>query len=320
MKQTRTLGTMMLLFVVTLSELEAKEVKESLSSSASVGDNPGALSSSSTTATPVIQKPKGKTKELEAPKNKTVESEVKETVDDEEKVKEVAEDKKNETDSLSDTADESNKEKRKKKGEEKESSKNKSSDTSDPENADISLEQATNPEENPQSENVDDSGDDGPDVAPLKEKTTTTEKNVKKSENTKSENNKAADEQVQEDITKTPVVETPAVQTTTKAPPVTEETPLIKEIYNDKSVSPGGDVEATESNFLGYLIVLSILTIVAYLVFHNKKKILGLIVEGRSRRQPGRRRSGGREYRKLDSNVEDMMETGKETSMRQVIY
>jgi len=85
---------MMLLFVVTLSELEAKQVKESLSSSASVGDNPGALSSSSTTATPVIQKPKGKTKELEAPKNKTVESEVKEAVDDEEKVKEVAEEKK----------------------------------------------------------------------------------------------------------------------------------------------------------------------------------------------------------------------------------
>jgi len=310
---------MMVIFVVTLSELEAKQVKESLSSSASVGDNPGALSSSSTTATPVIQKPKGKSKELEAAKNKTSKSEVKEAVVDEKKVEEGAEEKKNQTVSLSDTADESNKEKGKKKGDEKESSKNKSSDTSHPENSEISLEQKTNPEENPENENVGDSGDNGPDVAPLKEKTTTTEKNVKKSEDTKSENNNANKEPIKEKITKTPVVETPVVQTTTKAPPVTEET-LIKETYNDKSVSPGGDEDATESSFLGYLIVLSILTIVAYLVFHNKKKILGLIVEGRSRRQPGRRRSGGREYRKLDSNVEDMMETGKETNMRQVIY
>merc|ERR1712013_206834 len=75
-----------------------------------------------------------------------------------------------------------------------------------------------------------------------------------------------------------------------------------------------------QSNFFSYFIVLAIITIIVYLVFHNKKKILGLIVEGRSGRQSGRRRSGGREYRKLDSNMEDMMETGRETSMRQVIY
>jgi len=81
-----------------------------------------------------------------------------------------------------------------------------------------------------------------------------------------------------------------------------------------------GAVDPPQSNFFSYFIVLAIITIIAYLVFHNKKKILGLIVEGRSGRQAGRRRSGGREYRKLDSNMEDMMETGRETSMRQVIY
>jgi len=58
---------------------------------------------------------------------------------------------------------------------------------------------------------------------------------------------------------------------------------------------------------------------VAYLVFHNKKKILGLILEGR-RQQAGRRRSGGREYRKLDSNLEDTMESGRLSSMKNVIY
>merc|ERR1712107_356491 len=53
-----------------------------------------------------------------------------------------------------------------------------------------------------------------------------------------------------------------------------------------------------QSNFFSYF-VLAIITIIVYLVFHNKKKILGLIVEGRSGRQSGRRRSGGREYRSL---------------------
>merc|ERR1712060_353671 len=81
-----------------------------------------------------------------------------------------------------------------------------------------------------------------------------------------------------------------------------------------------GASDPPQTNFFSYFIVLAIITIIAYLVFHNKKKILGLIVEGRSGRQAGRRRSGGREYRKLDSNMEDMMETGRETSMRQVIY
>jgi len=106
-----------------------------------------------------------------------------------------------------------------------------------------------------------------------------------------------------------------------KAPEVQEEskvdTPM--ETSFEKQMNAGAD-DPPQSNFFSYFIVLAIITIIAYLVFHNKKKILGLIVEGRSGRQAGRRRSGGREYRKLDSNMEDMMETGREPSMRQVIY
>jgi len=105
------------------------------------------------------------------------------------------------------------------------------------------------------------------------------------------------------------------------APAVKEEskvdTPM--ETSFEKQMDSGA-ADPPQSNFFSYFIVLAIITIIAYLVFHNKKKILGLIVEGRSGRQAGRRRSGGREYRKLDSNMEDMMETGRETSMRQVIY
>jgi len=318
MRVTRTLGTILVILAVSVSELSAKQLEES--SSSSVGDNPGALSSSSKADTSGIQKPKEKSEELAAAKNKTGEPEVKKAVEDEEKVKEGEGENKNKTISLSDTAEGSSKDKPKKKGEEKKPLKDKSSDISDPENANNSSEPITNAEENVKDEDSADSGDD-PDVAPLKEKTET-ENNVKNNDKTKPETNNPVEEPNNEDITditKTPIVDTPVI-TTTKAPPAAEKETLIKEIYNEESVTPGVGGEGTQSNFLGYLIVLSILTIVAYLVFHNKKKILGLIVEGRSSRQPGRRRSNGREYRKLDSNVEDMMETGKETSMRQVIY
>jgi len=105
------------------------------------------------------------------------------------------------------------------------------------------------------------------------------------------------------------------------APEVKEESAVDKPMETSFEKQMGsGAADPPQSNFFSYFIVLAIITIIAYLVFHNKKKILGLIVEGRSGRQAGRRRSGGREYRKLDSNVEDMMETGRETSMRQVIY
>jgi len=132
---------------------------------------------------------------------------------------------------------------------------------------------------------------------------------VKASESDPVQNNKdkieneedAVDDKDTVEVVKEPKIDTPL------------ETDFQKQMSSETKDPP-------QSNFFSYFIVLAIITIIVYLVFHNKKKILGLIVEGRSGRQSGRRRSGGREYRKLDSNMEDMMETGRETSMRQVIY
>merc|ERR1712243_58406 len=92
----------------------------------------------------------------------------------------------------------------------------------------------------------------------------------------------------------------------------------IVETKYENNMKPGPEIDE-HSSFFGYFILLSIVAIIAYLVFHNKQKILALVLEGR-RRQGNRRRSGGREYRKLDSNLEDTMDPGKETSLRQVIY
>jgi len=87
---------------------------------------------------------------------------------------------------------------------------------------------------------------------------------------------------------------------------VDEEVPKAeKELIETKyenNMKTGPEVDE-RSSFFGYFILLSIVAIIAYLVFHNKQKILALVLEGR-RRQGNRRRSGGREYRKLDSNLE----------------
>jgi len=69
------------------------------------------------------------------------------------------------------------------------------------------------------------------------------------------------------------------------------------------SIKVGSENEE-ESSFFSYFMMLSVVSIVAYLVFHNKQKIMALVLEGR-RQQGGRRRSGGREYRKIDSNSEE---------------
>lgn len=88
--------------------------------------------------------------------------------------------------------------------------------------------------------------------------------------------------------------------------------------FEGPGIGHGPDIES-ESHFFTYFMLLSLVAIVAYLVFHNKQKILALILEGR-RSQGNRRRSGGREYRKLDSNLEDTMDTGRDANLRQVIY
>lgn len=87
----------------------------------------------------------------------------------------------------------------------------------------------------------------------------------------------------------------------------------------EDTMSLGPKEEGDTSGFFPYFMLLSVVCIIAYLVFHNKQKILALILEGR-RRQGSRRRSHGREYRKLDSNLEESMDLSREASVRQVIY
>ena len=101
--------------------------------------------------------------------------------------------------------------------------------------------------------------------------------------------------------------------------------------------------------YFSYFVVLAILCIVCYLVFHNKQKvrillmenlgvpfvkcanhlcqILALILEGRRQRGNGRRRSrtGSAQYRKLDNHLEesggiDGNGADNAVSVRNIIY
>ena len=78
----------------------------------------------------------------------------------------------------------------------------------------------------------------------------------------------------------------------------------------------------TQSKFFSYFVAGTILCIVGYLVFLNKKKIMALLVEGR-RKQPSsrsRRHSSSAAYHKLDNNLEEAMGSNSNESVRHVIY
>jgi Keratinocyte-associated gene product len=82
--------------------------------------------------------------------------------------------------------------------------------------------------------------------------------------------------------------------------------------------------EETESNFFGYFLFLMLVCIVAYVVYHNKSKILALLLEGRRANggRGGSRRKHTAAYRKLDSNLEEAITSNTigEARTAQIIY
>jgi len=85
--------------------------------------------------------------------------------------------------------------------------------------------------------------------------------------------------------------------------------------------------EEPDSYFFTYLCILMFLCILLYVLFHNKQKLLALLVEGRrgSRRNRERSRGGSKAaYSKLDCNLEEAIMSkkslsGKSTTM-DIIY
>ncbi|XP_031619744.1 trans-Golgi network integral membrane protein 1-like [Contarinia nasturtii] len=83
--------------------------------------------------------------------------------------------------------------------------------------------------------------------------------------------------------------------------------------------------EDTESSFFPYFMFLMFVVVTLYVAYHNKSKILALMIEGRrsrnySSRSGGRRKHSSAEYRKLDSNLEEAIQSDGHVLSTQIIY
>ncbi|XP_059621740.1 trans-Golgi network integral membrane protein 1-like [Phlebotomus argentipes] len=75
-----------------------------------------------------------------------------------------------------------------------------------------------------------------------------------------------------------------------------------------------------KSNFFTYFMALMAVCILAYVVYHNKTKVLALVLEGRRSSQGRGRRKHTAAYRKLDSNLEEAITSSAASRTTQIIY
>ena len=94
-------------------------------------------------------------------------------------------------------------------------------------------------------------------------------------------------------------------------------------INQHEEIVPDPFYADSDSNFFSYFMFLMLACVIAYVAYHNKQKILALILEGRRTRTSGR---GGRRkqhtaaYQKLDSNLEEAIQSSGHVHSNQVIY
>nr|XP_034171780.1 trans-Golgi network integral membrane protein 1-like isoform X1 [Osmia lignaria] len=76
-----------------------------------------------------------------------------------------------------------------------------------------------------------------------------------------------------------------------------------------------------ESHFFTYFTLVFLISIAAYIGYHNKQKILAIVLEGRrSRNNRGRRRPSTANYRKLDCTLEEAVTSQCNANVTHVIY
>ncbi|XP_066251092.1 putative mediator of RNA polymerase II transcription subunit 26 [Euwallacea similis] len=77
-----------------------------------------------------------------------------------------------------------------------------------------------------------------------------------------------------------------------------------------------------DSYFFSYFTVLMCLVIVGYVGYHNRQKVLALLLEGKRGKRNGRnaRRPNSANYHKLDSNLEEAMSSSCTKNASNVIY
>lgn len=93
------------------------------------------------------------------------------------------------------------------------------------------------------------------------------------------------------------------------------------DMVNNKQRINDPFLEESGSNFFSYFLVGMFLCIAMYVIYHNKSKVLALLLEGR-RGDKGRggRRKHTAAYRKLDSNLEEAITSSASGRTTQIIY
>lgn len=109
-----------------------------------------------------------------------------------------------------------------------------------------------------------------------------------------------------------------------------EELKLVPEVEDGKYKKLEENVEQldpftedTDSNFFTYFMFIMVLCVMLYVVYHNKTKMLALVLEGRRGPNGGRgigRRKHTAAYRKLDSNLEEAITSNTSGRTTQIIY
>lgn len=92
-------------------------------------------------------------------------------------------------------------------------------------------------------------------------------------------------------------------------------------IGNNKPLLVDPFLEESGSNFFTYFLVGMFLCMAMYVIYHNKSKVLALLLEGRrSDKGRGGRRKHTAAYRKLDSNLEEAITSSASGRTTQIIY
>lgn len=101
------------------------------------------------------------------------------------------------------------------------------------------------------------------------------------------------------------------------------EKPLIQSPAHASMQDPF--LEESDSNFFAYFMSLMLICIIVYVAYHNKTKVIALVLEGR-RSGSGRgtggigRRKHTAAYRKLDTNLEEAITSNASGRTTQIIY
>ncbi|XP_065170827.1 LOW QUALITY PROTEIN: trans-Golgi network integral membrane protein 1-like [Atheta coriaria] len=104
-------------------------------------------------------------------------------------------------------------------------------------------------------------------------------------------------------------------------PPLPKEKPLSTNEDEDfnRSVT-NDDLSTNDSYFFSYFMMFCILFVMGYVGYHNKQKVLALVLEGRRGRRQPRRRPNSANYHKLDSNLEEAVTSSCDKTTSNVIY